>query len=188
MYRFKVVDTPELLNRLYHFRYGIALEAFNGYKENKEEIDIDVYDDYSVHFVALDEDDNICAATRFIVNSPIGYPTENNLDFELDKEIADNRDKLAEVSRIFISKDVRGFKNAKHLIHGLTDLIYIHIKKNDTRYIYGALESSFLKFLNMINIKYEAVGEGSEYYGFRYPCILKTEDLEKLNPRLSKNS
>jgi len=186
MYIFKVADTPELLNELYHFRYGIALESFNGYKTNNKEIDVDVYDDYSIHFVALDENNNICAATRFIVNSPIGYPTENYLDFKLPQEIENNRERLAEISRIFIAKDARGIKNAKYIIDSFIDLIYIYIKKHQIEYIYGALEKSFLRFLHMINIDYKQIGEGADYYGFRYPCILKTKDLIKDNPRLLK--
>jgi len=186
MYRFKVADTPELLNELYRFRYGIAMESFKGYKKNSQKIDIDVYDEYAVHFVALDENNNICAATRFIVNSPIGYPTENYLDFKLPEEIRTNREKLAEISRIFIAKEARGIKNAKYIIDSFIDLIYIYIKEYQIEYIYGALEKSFLRFLHMINIDYRIIGEGSDYYGFRYPCILITKDLERDNPRLIK--
>ena len=186
MYMYKVVTDNQLLDELYHFRYGIALEAFEGYQQNPQQRDIDPYDDYAVHFIALDGNGNICAATRFIFNSPIGYPTENYLDFDLEPEIAANRDKLAEISRIFIAKEARGIRSTKDIISNFIELIYIYIKKHQIEYIYGALETSFLRLLHILKIDYQIIGEGAPYYGFRYPCLLKTSDLERDNPRLLK--
>ncbi len=186
MFTFKVVDNPKLMEEMFHFRYGIALESFKGYKENREKIDVDVYDKYSIHFVALDDTGKICAATRFIVNSPIGYPTENYLDFKLEKEIESNRNKLAEISRIFISKEVRGMKNTKNIIDSFIDLIYVYIKLYQIDYIYGSLEMNFLRLLHILKINYQIIGEGAEYYGFRYPCLLRTKELIKDNSRLLK--
>jgi N-acyl-L-homoserine lactone synthetase len=183
---YKVVTDPRLLDELFHFRYGIAMEAFDGYQENPQQRDIDAYDDYAVHFIALDGNGNICAATRFIFNSPIGYPTENYLDFDLPAEIAENREKLAEISRIFIAKEARGIKSTKEIIKNFIELIYFYIEKHQIQYIYGALETSFLRLLHILKINYQVIGEGAPYYGFRYPCLLKTADLVKDNPRLLK--
>ncbi len=46
------------------------------YPDKKE---IDKYDQYAIHFVALDEDRAIVATTRLIYYSPLGYPTLKHL-------------------------------------------------------------------------------------------------------------
>lgn len=177
----KMVDDSELLQDVYRFRYDIMHEELNLIEANEKRIDTDVYDRYSIHFVILDYQDNICAYTRFIINSPIGYPTENNMQFDLNIE---NRDKLAELSRIFIAKDSRGIQTTKKIMIEFKKIIYHYIKLHNIEYIYGALEPSFLKLLQLLKINYQAIGEGEEYYGFRYPCILTAEDLVRDNPYL----
>jgi N-acyl-L-homoserine lactone synthetase len=180
-----MVDSPELLEEVFSFRYKVAYEELNRISANKRKQDIDVYDRYSIHFAAFDNRGKICATTRFIVNSPIGYPTENNLQFELNAKKKE-RDKFSEISRIFISKEVRGIKNTKIIIDNFIELIYAYIKLYQVEYIYGALEITFLRLLQILKINYQVIGEGAEYSGFRYPCLLMVEDLVQDNTRLLK--
>ena len=181
MFTFKVVNDSELMEKVFSFRYEVAHDELNRINENREKKDVDVYDRYAVHFVAFDKKGKICATTRFIVNSPIGYPTENNMQFDLDIK---NRDEFAEISRIFIAKDVRGMKTTKLIMDNFKELIYHYIKLHNIKFMYGALEPSFLKLLQVLKINYKAIGEGADYSGFRYPCILRSEDLVRDNPWL----
>jgi N-acyl-L-homoserine lactone synthetase len=185
MFTFKVVDSCELLEESFRFRYNIMGEETNPYivVPNDYRIDIDEYDKYSIHLVALDHSYNVCATARLIINSPIGYPVPNKMKINLSQDTLKN-DSFCEVSRIFIDNSVRGFKNAKHIIHNFVQLMSYYVKKNQVNYMYAALESNFLRFLCSIGINYHAIGEFSYYYGIRYPCILSWERLTQDNPHL----
>jgi N-acyl-L-homoserine lactone synthetase len=183
MFTFQVVDTSELLEKTYRFRYEIAHDELDRIESNDNKIETDEYDKYSIHFVALDNDGNICATVRGIFNSPIGYPTPKNLSTKLS--IYENSDKnFAELSRIFIAKDVRTIKNSSYIIKNFLKLISYYIELYDVDYIYGGLEKSFIKLLHIMKVKFHVIGEASEYYGTRYPTVLVWEELVKDNPEL----
>lgn len=183
MFTFQVVDTPELLQESFQFRYKIAHDELNRIKTNDDKIDIDEYDKYSIHFVALDDKGKVVATSRLIINSCIGYPTENHMDIESPIDKKDTKT-FSEVSRIFISKDIRNIKNSKFIIRSFVFLMSYYVKYHKIDYMYAALEENFLKLLQRININYHTIGKASYYNGLRYPCLISWEKLLKDNPYL----
>jgi len=179
------VKDKELLNRVFAFRYKIisqtkAYESY--YKETtfQNNMESDKYDKYSIHFAVLNENNDVCASVRLIHNSAIGYPTENDMTFDNTKF---EREKLGELSRIFINQKCRNPKATKELIHNLNKLIYIKMMKLKIEYTYGALEPNFLRLLKIFKMPYEILGERQNQgkMGLRYPCILYTKKLAKEN-------
>ena len=189
-YHFLVVDNEELLNKVYRFRYKIYCEESNAldprnYPDKKE---MDSYDIYSDHFAVFDSEDKICATMRLIHHSPIGYPTANYLEF--DKAIhCYHTDKIAEMSRIFIDAKHRNMRETKIFINGIVKgLAYPKIKQYGIEYCYGALESRFLKLVNMFRIPYHSIGDAQLNYGKnRHPSLLSIRELEEQNPDLLHN-
>ncbi|WP_200763932.1 GNAT family N-acyltransferase [Nitrosophilus alvini] len=186
MFRFVEADTEELLDKVFRFRCKIMCEEkkfldINDFPDKKER---DKYDEYAIQFAALDENDEVCACVRLIHHSPIGYPTENNLEFDKEKYKFD-REKLCEVSRIFIDKKYRNMKDTKVLMEFVKKYVYFKMKDFGIEYSYGALENNFIKLLNIFKIPYKKIGIGKEFYSvLRYPCIMYVEDLENINPGL----
>ena len=183
MHKFRYIEVfdPEMLKRVFAFRYEVLLEKFPQYIENanlKDGLELDKYDSYAVQFVALDENDNIAATVRLIHNSPIGYPTENNA--VLDSSMFE-RDKLGEFSRIFIAKEYRKIKISKIIMKGLMPIGYDKVKELGIDYLYGSLEPNFLKLLQIYTINYQAIAPLQEvkFLGTRYPCILYTNEFER---------
>jgi len=188
MFTFQVVDSYELLQEYFKFRYKVIKEDKNPYfiEDNDDEIDIDEYDKYSIHVVALDEQCSICATARLIIDSPIGYPTPNKMEVNLS--YADlNRNSFCEISRIFISPDIRGVDNATLIIRNFIQLISCQGITKEVDYIYAALENNFLRLLRRININFNIIGQLSDYHGLRYPCILLRNKLADDNEHLLKN-
>ena len=189
-FKFLEVNDNDLLEKVFEFRYKILIEIYPEYLKNlnlEEEKEQDKYDPYSVHFVALDKDGEISATVRLINNSPLGYPTENymktdNASFE--------RNKLGEMSRIFIDSKHRKLKTTKCIIHGLIKLIYIKMIELGIEYTYGSLESNFLRLLKIYKLNYVTIGEEQthKYFGLRNPCILYTKQLAVDNPELIKTT
>ena len=186
---FSEVNDSEALQEVFAFRYKIISETdiFEGYvretefPDNKES---DKFDPYSIHFVAKDKDGNICATIRLIHHSPHGYPTEK-MDFDNSMF---QRDKLGEISRIFIHPDYRDFKTTKKIIYNFNKLLYPKLMEHGIEYSYGALQSNLIRLLRMFNAHYEEICEmkmlGS--MGLRYPCILYTKRFGEDNPELKK--
>ena len=180
----------KMLNSIFEFRYKIISQtkAYSSYYQENEfpnSMESDKYDAYSIHFVVLDEDNAICASVRLIYNSPIGYPTENDMKFDNKKF---DRDKLGELSRIFIDEKCRSFKVTKQIIYNLNKLIYLKMIRLKIKYTYGALESNFLRLLKIFKMPYEVLDKKQNQgkMGFRFPCILYTQRLGDENKKFLK--
>ena len=183
--RFVEVVTQEQLNKVFAFRYKIVCEI-NGVSELDycaPGYETDDYDDYAIQFAAFGDDGEVEACVRLIHHSPLGYPTANNMVLAVDSR-GFEPDKLAELSRIFVNEQKRGFQETKRLFQGLKEIVYAKGIELGIEYTYGGLEKSFLKLLNMFKYPYRTIGEEQDYHGRRYPCIMYTRDLEADNPDL----
>jgi len=185
-FRFLEVNDNRLLDKVFSFRYKILMEIYPEYLKTiglKNEKEYDKYDKYSVHFAALDDKKNICATVRLIYHSPVGYPTESNAKFDNSMFC---RNKLGEVSRIFIDKQYRNMKTTKNIIEALKHYLYIKMMQEGIEYTYGNLEKNFFRLLKIYKMPYHLIGEfqQNQYFGWRYPCILYTKELGKENPEL----
>lgn len=186
-YQFLHVTDRELLDRVYRFRYKIWCEELGYIEPNSEKKEQDIYDDYSDQFAILDSNDEICATMRLIHHSPIGYPTEKFLNLDDETKIY-KRDRLGEMSRIFLNPNNRNLRDTKILINAIVkSLAYIKIKEHGISYCYGAVDPIFLKLINMFKIPYVPIADTGIYNGAkRYPVILYTNALEYQNPQLIK--
>lgn len=188
-YQFLNVQDQELLNKVYRFRFKVYCEESDAldpdnYPDKKE---FDAYDEFSDHFAIIDSEGDVCATMRLIHHSPIGYPTANYLNF--DKKLhCYHEEKSGEMSRIFIDQKHRNMRDTKIFINSIVkNLAYNKIKEHGIEYCYGALESRFLKLVNMFKIPYMPIGEAQPNYGKnRHPSILYTRALEFHNPQLLK--
>lgn len=185
-FTFLEVKEGDLLKQVYAFRYKILSEIYPEYLkisnlyDNEEH---DKYDPYAVHFAAIDDNNQVCATLRLIYNSPIGYPTENSMDFNKESF---SRDKLAEMSRIFVDAKYRDLKTTKIIIEGAKKFMYSKMKELGIEYSYGSLEKAFLRLLKIYKVHYHTLAEQQlhDLFGFRYPCVLYTQQLGEDNPEL----
>jgi len=186
MIKFIEVKDKALLEKVFAFRFKVLDErdatraAITDYASG---LDRDKYDDYSDHFAAFDNSGEVIACVRLIHHSPIGYPAVNNMKTDIDLTRFD-ADKVAELSRIFIAKQLRNLRDTKALIEGLKAVGYAKMAALGIEYTYGGLEKAFLRLLNIYKLPYKAIGAEQEYLGWRYPCLMYTRELEEQNPQL----
>ena len=148
MFRFiRVEKDRELLNKIYRFRCKILCDELKYFDKERypDGLEIDKYDKYSIHYVALDNENEIAATVRLIHHSPIGYPTENSMNISDNVRNAFNRDKLGEISRIFIDKKYRNLKDTKFLIETFKKFLYMDMKEERIEYSYGSLQKSCMR-------------------------------------------
>ena len=186
-YQFLNVTNKELLEKVYRFRYEVMHHELEIIDKNKEEIERDIYDDYSDQFVILNCEGDICCTMRLIHNSPVGYPTEDFLDLN-KPEYQFDRSKLAEMSRIFIDPRYRNMRETRIFISNMVkSLAYEKIKEYGIEYCYGSMEPKFIKLVNMFKIPYHPIGKVAYYAKrMRCPSMLYVKDLEKENPQIEK--
>ncbi len=184
-FNFICVTTQEILEKVHRFRYKIMHEELGWIEANSTKKERDAYDDYSDHFAVLNSDDEICCTTRLIHHSPIGYPTERFLDLQ-QPQYQYERNKLAELSRIFIGKKYRNMRETKLFISTIAKtLAYEKMKKHEIEYCYGMLEPRFLKLVNMFKIPYKPISViVQDYNKLKFPSILHVRELEEQNPQL----
>jgi N-acyl-L-homoserine lactone synthetase len=188
-FTFLEVSDKELLDKVFAFRYKVLEEVYPKYLQKVAIVgtkERDEYDRYAIHFTALNENAEVCATVRLIYHSPLGYPTEKNLKF--DNSMFE-RDKLGEMSRIFVDKQYRSIKNTKIIIEAIKEFMYVKMMQEDIAYTYGYLEESFLRLLKIYKMPYHPIGsihQDENLGGLRYPCILYTEELGIKNPELIK--
>ncbi len=186
-YHFIYVTDKKTLDKVHRFRYKVMHKELGWIKSNINGKEKDAYDDYCDQFAILNYENEICATVRLIHHSPIGYPTEKFLDLTQSKYQFD-RDKLAEMSRIFIDPKHRNMRETKIFLNALAkSLVYEKMKENGIEYCYGMMEQKFIKLVNMFKIPYQPIGElQQEYDKFKYPSIMLVKELEKLNPQLER--
>lgn len=187
-FTFLEVTDKDLLQKVFAFRYKVFLEIYPHYLQNLDfanNLEYDKYDAYATHFAALDKDGLVCATVRLIHNSPIGYPTENGMTFDNSMF---KREKLAEMSRIFVDAKYRDLKKTKIIIEEVKKFMYVKMLEIGIEYSYGSLEKSFLRLLRIYKMRYHIIGESQLHgeFGLRYPCILYTKELGCDNPELIK--
>lgn len=186
-YHFLHVKNKEILDKVHRFRYKVMYEELGWIKFNKDGKENDAYDDFCEQFAILNVNGEICCTVRLIHNSPIGYPTEKFLNLK-QPQYQFNRNKLAEMSRIFIDPKHRNMRETKIFLNVLAkSLVYEQMKKHDIEYCYGMMEPKFIKLVNMFKIPYQPIAElQQDYDKFKHPSMMLVKDLEKLNPQLEK--
>lgn len=182
---FKIVHSFEEIEAILRQRYDILCEELGIFDKElyPDKMESDKYDAYSIYFAAFDNDGKIAASTRLIHHSLIGYPTSNNCVLDIDLGAFDKKG-LSEISRIIISKEYRGVREAKRMFEGLGRLIYFESRRLGLTHWLGSVEKPFLRLLNMCNFAYFPIGKEQLYGGYRYPCILEIKRYEKDNESL----
>ncbi len=95
---------------LFRLRYQVYCDecGFEDPKEYPEMMERDKYDDHAIHFGnTVEGHREMGGAVRMILNSKMGFPIEKN--FFIDQELLPTfeRTKIAEISRLAISKTFR---------------------------------------------------------------------------------
>ena len=104
-YRFISAETREDLEKVFRLRFKVYCVELGVESENASGLQKDVYDEYSVHFLALDENDNPVGTLRAVLDNPSGFPMES--DFSLKAYMRENGiSRAVEGGRFAIEKTV----------------------------------------------------------------------------------
>lgn len=121
-FRFLEATTEEQKKSVYRLRYEVyALEfGFEDPYDFPDKLEKDPYDPYSVHFIALNEDDDIIGTVRMILNSEKGFPVEHASEIN-DFDDRPSPEMITEISRLAVSKKLR--RRREDGMHGVESYI-----------------------------------------------------------------
>ncbi len=132
-FKFIEVDSEVLKKEIFKLRYDVYVREFGFEKKESHPsgLEKDIYDPHSVELAAIEqisaETQKVIGTIRLILHSEHGFPIENAVPIDFtDKKTP--IDKIAEISRLAISKDYR-----RHQGDGLYGVkSYLKVSAEDT--------------------------------------------------------
>jgi N-acyl amino acid synthase of PEP-CTERM/exosortase system len=204
-FRFIIADTEKLLNDIYKLRYQVYVqelgaavpEALHLCEQEK-----DKYDHCSVHFAAINQQEEVVGTLRLVMNTQEGLPIKRIAAPILpDDELGSV--KLAEISRLAIQKPFRRIlgndlevvrdgseKKRKFplVLIGLYRIMYQTSKELGITRWCMLSETKLYRLLKSYGFMFYATGHEVEYYGLRTPYMGIISEFEqhlsKKNPNL----
>jgi len=202
MFDFRKVDNdPQLMRELYKLRYKVYCDewGFERAEDHPEGIEIDDFDEHSVHFAAFrQEDGSMIGTVRLIQSSGLGFPLYNHCSVDADLSFLGDH-AVGEISRLAISKELRRRKpdralydgeiqeleeettpfvirerrkNENAIVLGLYRCLYKESIETGITHLYAVMARGLFLLLKKISINFRQIGPEVEYHGSRTPYIL----------------
>ena len=199
------LEDKELMEEVFRLRYQVyALECNfikpEDYPDRKES---DHLDSQSVHFVAINKDNDVIGTLRMILLGEHPLPIQEHCPYlEAGKGLQSGT--YAEISRLVISKNLRRRKNdelyyepqvedvngrdaqnrefmrrAKPMAFGIYRELYQESKRRGITQWYSLMEKSLWLLLRLHGFKFEAIGDELDIYGPVRPYIGKIPIIEQ---------
>ncbi len=121
-FKFMQADSEDMKQKIFRLRYEVyALEfGFENPEDFPDKFEKDGYDQYSVHFVSLNEDDDVIGTVRMILDSPKGFPVDHAAAITGFSDKPESRF-ITEISRLAVSKKLR--RRPEDGMHGVESYI-----------------------------------------------------------------
>lgn len=201
-------NSEQLKNEVYKLRYQVyCIETgFENPGLHPDGVEIDEYDDNSVHYLIRHRKSAIYAATTRLILPDVAdsewlFPIEKYTIID-KKDWLKNipRNRFAEASRFCVSKEFKRRKNELGTLTGIgpsweADFteeerrIFPHlsialfaclIKMSDDHgihYWYAVMEPGLIRFFTTLGIYFIGIGPLTDYHGIRQPSMIKVSDL-----------
>jgi N-acyl amino acid synthase of PEP-CTERM/exosortase system len=107
-FRFGVVDDDDVKKDTFRMRFEVYAEEF-GFERKEDHpggLETDAYENNSIHFACLNENDSVVGTIRLVLDSDKGFPIEHATEITFIGPKPEKH-KIAEISRLTVSKDLR---------------------------------------------------------------------------------
>ncbi len=209
-FKFVRADKDEnLLLATFRLRYEVYCHEmkFLNTEDYPDGVESDHYDKHSVHFAAVDENENVVGSMRLVLKSDEPFPLEKYSDrLAVDMNTLP-RDTIGEISRLVISKKYRrrwadgqtGIesypldykvqvpphvegpeKREKPIIVlGLIKILYQTTKQLGITHWYASMEKRLWKSLKNFSFYLDPIGPEFNYYGQVVPYMAYLPEFER---------
>jgi len=107
-FKFGLVEDKDVLKDTFRLRHEVYVEEFGFEKkgDHPNGLETDDYEEESIHFACLNENDSVVGTIRLVLNSNKGFPIEHAVKTSFVGKKPD-RSKIGEISRLTVSRDLR---------------------------------------------------------------------------------
>jgi N-acyl-L-homoserine lactone synthetase len=170
------------LGSIYRLRYEVyCLEAhYLDSARYPHGLELDGFDDHSVHFAAVDHRHDVTATLRLVQPSPEGLPLDRHADVldPLYRRLPPGS--AGEVSRLIIARGHRGEAAQEPLLlFGLLRELYEESRRRGLTYLLATMESALWRLLRRLGFPFEPIGPCIEHMGAVFPY---KASLDRLHP------
>ncbi len=210
-FKFGKVNAEKLLKAIYRLRYQIYVEelGFEKPQDHPKGYETDAYEPMSVHFAALNENDDVIGTLRLVMHSEKGFPIEHAADLTF-LGTKPNPQKIAEISRLAVNKMYRRrqedgifgvesyLKKSRGgilpengsppdlrkrqrpiIVLGLYRAMYHEAKRSGITHLYLITEEKLVFALQKFGFNFTQIGQPVKYHGIRIPYLGIVEEMEK---------
>lgn len=158
-YRFLSAESHEDLEKVWRLRYQVYCIELGFEPENQSGLERDIYDDYAINLLAVDENDRAVGTMRFVHNNPKGFPMDT--DFSLTDYIKGKGiSRALEGGRFVIVKDI-GRDAHFNVAFGLFKCLYDYCSRTGIYDIFTVTHPKILQKYSIPGVK--AIGESFKY-------------------------
>jgi N-acyl-L-homoserine lactone synthetase len=158
-YKFLSADSREDLEKLWRLRYQVYCVELGFEPTNNSGLERDIYDEYALNLLAVDENDRALGSIRFVYNSPRGFPMD--ADFSVTDYLkANGISKALEVGRFVIHKDVDR-DSRMTVAFGLFKCLYDYCCETGIYDIFAVTRAKYLEKYRMPGVN--VIGEPFRY-------------------------
>ena len=158
-YTFLSADSREDLEKVLRLRYQVYCIELGDVPENQSGLERDVYDDYAMHFLTVDEKGRAVGTMRFVHNNPKGFPMDS--DFPLtDYMKTHDISRALEGGRFVIRKDL-GRDARITVAFGLFKCLYDYCNETGIYDIFTVTHPKILQKYSLPGVR--SIGEPFRY-------------------------
>jgi SAM-dependent methyltransferase len=158
-YRFISAETREDLEKVFRLRYQVYCVELGVEPENDSGLQRDVYDEYAVHFLALNGNNEPVGTLRAVPNNPKGFPMD--LDFPLKEYMkANGISKAVDVGRFAIDRSLAREKRSE-VAFGLFKVLIEYCRDTGIIDIFSSTQLKLAKKYDLTGFR--QIGEPFEY-------------------------
>lgn len=210
---FKIANSIKEKEQIYRLRYQVYCEERGWINASicSQNLEIDEYDRDSIHFIALDEDENVIGTIRLIRSAWLPLPIETRCHIKID-DAKVSRNRIAEVSRLVVDKKYQCRKPATNghrlkgyngnrpshaplrcseIVLGLYSIMFHEARRRNITLWYAAMEKSLLRLLHRCGFGFQPIGKVVDYYGPVVPCMATVpevvHDVKVKNPGIYRD-
>ena len=207
----------QILSDIFRLRYQVYVVewGFEASHQHPEGLEYDDFDNHSLHIYARNVDEGqVIGTVRMIFNSSLGFPIERHFDINLPAGI--DRDNVAEISRLAISKEFRrraidekifglarsapnqiprflenGDDFRRHcehqLVRGMYINIYRHGRLRGLTHFTAVMARGLYIILKRWGINFIQLGPEQDYHGIRAPYLVSLDSIAHSWERMDPN-
>ena len=158
-YRFLSAESREDQEKVWRLRYQVYCIELGDVPRNQSGLERDIYDEYAMHFLAVDEKGRAVGTMRFVHNNPKGFPMDS--DFPLtDYMKTHDISRALEGGRFVIRKDL-GRDARITVAFGLFKCLYDYCNETGIYDIFTVTHPKILQKYSLPGVR--SIGEPFRY-------------------------